>query len=256
MKKVICIVAALVFFSFVTVSALYFTDVSEDAYYAEAAERMADAGILSGFGDGRFYGDWELTRAQFAALACKLLGKVDEATALAGKTAFDDVPATQWSTGYVNYASANGIINGDGDGKCRPDDSVRYDDAIKVIVCVLKPNADIAIDPTDWSKNFIAEAEKLGLTDNLIGSKGEYMQRSDIAVIADAAYSILNADVEETVEVVTTAATTSKPSYPSSSSSTTKATTETTTVVTTTVITDELHPEITLGENDLPILWD
>lgn len=211
LKKIFCVfIAALIcvvalFAVFASTSS--FTDVPEDAYYAEAAERMSAAGILSGFGDGRFYGDWELTRAQFAALACKLLGKVDEATALAGATQFTDVPATHWSTGYVNYTAANGIINGDGDGKFRPDDSVKYEEALKVIVCLLEPDKDIAIDPADWSKNFISEAEKLGITDNLIGKKGEFMKRSDIAVVADVAYSVLSAD-EEAVTTTTKKSTT------------------------------------------------
>ncbi len=225
-------------------AATAFSDVPEDAYYADAAKRMSEKGILSGFGDGLFYGDWELTRAQFAALACKILGKVDEAVALAGKTQFADVPETHWSTGYVNYAVANKIINGDGDGNFRPDDSVKYEEAIKVIVCILLPDKEIAIDSSDWSKNFITEAEKLGLTNNLIGKKGEVMKRSDIAVIADNAISVIENKVEETTE-----ATTTKSNKPSSKPSTPAVTTTTATESTTAPV------EETLGENDTPILW-
>ena len=193
MKKVLFLVSCIAIILAVTVVAFAgsFTDVADDAYYADAAERMAEKGILSGFGDGRFYGDWELTRAQFAALACKMLGKVNEATALAGKTSFMDVPETHWSTGYVNYAAANKIINGDGDGNFRPDDPVKYEEAIKVIICVIDPDNNIKVDSSDWSKNYIAEAKKLGLTNNLIGKKGETLKRSDIAVLADKGMSLM-----------------------------------------------------------------
>ncbi len=261
MKKIvsICLAVLAVSVFFVSLSAATFTDVPTDSYYAQAAERMAEKGILSGFGDGRYYGDWELTRAQFAALACKLLGKVDEATALAGKTAFADVPETHWSTGYVNYAVANKIINGDGDGNFRPDDSVKYEEAIKVIVCVLEPDNNIVIDPADWSKNFIAEAEKLGITDNLMGKKGEFMKRSDIAVIADAAYSVLEVEKdEETVE--TTTKSSNKPSKPASTTASTEPveepeeTTAETTVETTEQTTEfTLRPSIDDG-NRLPFI--
>lgn len=230
MKKlfILCLIILLLMLG---VSAV-FVDVPSDAYYADAAERMADRGILSGFGDDRFYGDWELTRAQFAALACKMLGKVDEAAALAGKTVFTDVPETHWSTGYVNYASANKIINGDGDGNFRPDDPVKYEEAIKVIICVIEPNNNIKIDKDDWSKNFISEAKKLGLTDNLIGKKGEPLKRSDIAVIADKGMSYLDEKNQAEETSITTRKDTgvSKPSTGSKNEEPTITTTEKTTV--------------------------
>ncbi len=243
MKKIL-IIASLLAVAFLVLSisllAANFTDVPKDAYYAEAAERMADKGILSGFGDGRYYGNLELTRAQFAALACKLLGKVDEATMLKGKTSFDDVPETHWSTGYVNYAAANKIINGDGDGKFRPDDYVKYEEAIKVIICVIDPDNNITIDPSDWSKNFIAEAQKLGLTKNLVGKKGEFMKRSDIAVIADKAFSVINNENDGTTTkkgntgtpVTNTAATTEKKDPVATTDTTTKKPTAVTTLKT------------------------
>ena len=218
-----------------TIFAGSFKDVPADAYYADAAERMAARGILAGYGDGWYYGNHSVTRAQIAALACKMLGKVEEATALAGKTVFTDVPETSWATGYVNYAHANGIILGDGDGKFRPDDYVKYEEVVKVIVCVLGMDDGIKIDPTDWSKEYLERAEKAGLLANLIGKKGTYMLRSDIAVITDAAMTVLDKSAaaesasSATTTIVTEATTTKKPSRPSRPTVTTKDTTATTT---------------------------
>ena len=193
-KKIFAFVlaAALLCTAAFSAAAAAFTDVADDAYYADAAERMAARGILSGYGDGGYHGDESVTRAHIAALACKMLGKVDEATALAGVTAFSDIASDSWATGYVNYAHANGIILGDGDGKFRPDDLVKYEEVIKVIVCALELDEDVKIDPTDWSKEYIEAAEDAGLLDDLIGKKGEYMLRSDIAVICDAAMTLLD----------------------------------------------------------------
>lgn len=229
-KKLLAIAVVAVMILAVTLFATAstsFVDVPEDAYYAEAAERMAARNILSGYGDGYYYGDQSITRAQVAALVCKMLGKVDEAVALAGKTNFNDVAETSWATGYVNYAVNNGIIVGDGDGNFRPDDSVKYEEVIKVIVCVLGLDENVKIDPTDWSKEFIEAADKAGLIDNLIGKKGQPMLRSDIAVICDAAMTILDAEEEEKNESTTT----SKPSSdkPSSGITTGTTTTESTT---------------------------
>lgn len=205
MKKILAalLAAFILTASVICVCASSFKDVPDDAYYAEAAERMANEGILSGFGDGRYYGSLSVTRAQIAALVCKLLGKTKEAESLMGETAFKDIPITSWCTGYVNYAVANGIINGDGDGNFRPDDDVKYEEVIKVIVCVLDLDGDVKIDPADWSKEYIEVADKAGLTSNMLSKKGEPMLRSDIAVICDSAFTLLK-QAEQTSENVTT----------------------------------------------------
>ena len=222
----VVLVLALLCTGVFTVAAGSFTDVPADAYYAEAAERMAARGILSGYGDNHYYGNHSVTRAQIAALVCKMLGKVDEAVALAGKTAFTDVPETSWATGYVNYAHQNGIILGDGDGKFRPDDFVKYEEVVKVIVCVLGLDEGVKIDPTDWSKEYLEAAEKAGLLEHLIGKKGEYMLRSDIAVITDAGMQVLDKETAGATSVTTTVATevttTKKPSRPIIRPTTTK----------------------------------
>lgn len=199
MKKsfVIFLVPSLVLALVLGIAAASFVDVPADAYYAEAAQRMADQGILTGYGDGYYYGEQNVTRAQMAVVACRLLDKEDEAKSLAGDTVFSDIKDVHaWATGYVNYAVANGIIIGDGDGNFRPDDNVKYEEAIKILVCALGLDEGVEIDPTDWSKEYIEAAEKVGLTKNLIGKKGEAMKRSDVAVICDAAMTVLKTEAE------------------------------------------------------------
>ncbi len=247
------------------VSAASFVDVPADAYYADAAQRMADKGILTGYGDGYYYGGHNVTRAQMAVVACRVLDKEAEAKALAGKTAFNDVTdAHSWATGYINYAVANKIFVGDGDGNFRPDDNVKYEEAVKVIVCVLGLDKDVKIDPTDWSKEYIEAAEKANLIQKLTGKKGEAMLRSDVAVLCDASVTVLET-AAETEEITTT-----KKSVSSSvtggntkPATTTKATTaETTEPEVTTVRTEEYETPITpeatttatTRENESPIL--
>ena len=187
------IAAALALVAVIGIFAASFTDIEHGAYYSDAAERMAARGILDGYGDGKYHGDESVTRAHLSALVCKMLGKTDEALALAGKTEFKDVGENVWYTGYINYAVANGIIVGDGDGNFRPDDYVKYEEVVKVVVCVLKLDGDVRIDPADWSKEYIEAADKAGLLSGLIGKKGTVMLRSDIAVICDKAMPLLDA---------------------------------------------------------------
>lgn len=257
MKKLSISLIVLIVFSIValSVAAASFVDVPEDAYYADAAERMADRGILSGYGDNYYYGNHSVTRAQIAALVCKMLGKTAEAAAMAGPTAFADVSETSWATGYVNYAVANGIISGDGDGNFRPDDNVKYEEVIKVIVCVLGLDKNVKIDPKDWSKEYIEAAHDANLTANLIGKKGEFMLRSDIAVICDAAMTVLD-KASEAATAETTAETTEKNTSdkPSTQGGTTKPVVTTTVTTTTETSTTSTTPqEVPTEKEELPI---
>ena len=235
MKKIICIISVVCMLAISIVSSIFasaFVDVPEDAYYAEAAERMNQKGILTGYGDGYYNGDDNITRAQMAVVAVRLLGKEEEAKKLAGDTVFSDfTPAHNWATGYVNLAVAEKIIVGDGDGNFRPDDPVKYEEVVKTIVCVLGLDEGVKIVPGDWSKEYIEAAEKANLLNGLVGKKGEPMKRSDIAVICDSSFDFLNESttVEETTEVETT---TKKPTSSKPKVEQTTAKTEETTVVT------------------------
>lgn len=254
MKKLyaFAIASALVLLAVMSVFAASFTDIEEGAYYSDAADRMAERGILSGYGDGMYHGDESVTRAQLSALVCKMLGKADEAVALAGETSFTDVNEDAWYTGYINYAVANGIIIGDGDGKFRPDDYVKYEEVVKVVVCVLDLDKDVKVDPSDWSKEYIEAADEAGLLKNLIGKKGTVMLRSDIAVICDAAMAVLDGKSEAGVDSTAKTAATTKKKNTSSAAVTGKgdSTGDSNPEETTTADT----PEITTRENSLPII--
>lgn len=251
MKKLSLLLAILFLLGAIGISAASFVDVPEDAYYAQAAERMAEKGILTGYGDGYYYGNQNVTRAQMAVVACRVLGKEPEAKALAGKTAFNDVTdAHSWATGYINYAVANKIFVGDGDGNFRPDDNVKYEEAVKVIVCVLGLDKDVKIDPADWSKEYIEAAVKANLVQKLIGKKGEAMLRSDIAVLCDASVTALEETAAESSAATTTKKETGNAGGPAKPAVTTVATTEKTTAPE----PEETTSAISVEENETPFV--
>lgn len=81
-----------------------------------------------------------------AAIVCRMIEKETDADNAKGETAFDDVVADYWASGYINLASKQGIINGDGNGKFRPQDDVKYEEAIKMVVCALGYGDDVKVD--------------------------------------------------------------------------------------------------------------
>ncbi len=186
MKRLISflIITLLALSTILPVSAAAFSDVKDTDYYASAASLLKEFGVLDGYPDGTFKPQNSITRAEMAAIVCRLIAKDDEATWLSGETEFLDVPADNWATGYINYASSTGIISGDGDGNFRPGDQVKFEEAIKMVVCALGYGEDIEQDPEDWSLGYINLANEKGITKNLIGQKGIAATRGDIAVMA------------------------------------------------------------------------
>lgn len=160
-----------------------FKDVSGSEYYAQSADVLAKLKILTGYSDGTFGADKPITRAEMAAVVCRMLGKEADAEQAKGKTSFDDVPENHWASGYINVATKEGIINGDGNGKFRPEDDIKFEEALKTIICVLGWGNNITINPADWSKAYLDIAADKQLDNNLKGSKGEKANRSDIAVM-------------------------------------------------------------------------
>ncbi len=166
------------------VGAAAFSDIQDTDYFAQAASLLKEFGVLDGYPDGTFKPQNSITRAEMAAIVCRLIAKDHEATDLKGETEFLDVPSDHWATGYINYASSTGIINGDGNGSFRPGDQVKYEEAIKMVVCALGYGEDVIMDTDDWSAGYISLAEEKGITKNLQGQKGTAASRGDIAVMA------------------------------------------------------------------------
>ena len=85
-----------------------FTDVADNAWYAEGVSFVYNNGLMDGVGGKLFAPDEEMTRAMLVTVMWRLAGK----PAAAGTTPFTDVPAGQWYSDAVLWAYQNGIVNG------------------------------------------------------------------------------------------------------------------------------------------------
>ncbi len=141
LKRIIALAATFALTLTSTAFASNYSDVADDSAYAEAIETLSKLNIFTGDdqdGDGvmSFRPEDKVTRAEFAALIARIQGF--EGTAMSQTTTiFNDVPATHWASGYIAQATNQGIVNGYGDGNFGPEDEVKYEEAIKMIMATL-----------------------------------------------------------------------------------------------------------------------
>ncbi len=83
------------------------------------------AGIVAGYADGSYQPLQGVTRAQMAVFISRALAKGDANVPAGPATAdFPDVPTSYWAFKYVEYAHANGIVEGNTDGTYSPETSL------------------------------------------------------------------------------------------------------------------------------------
>ena len=173
LKKVLALVTvvAVLLTCVPAVFASSYSDVSDNASYAEAVEMLSALGIFTGYEDGTFQPDKSITRAEAAAVITRFLNQEDTAKAMAGSTIFSDMEGAEWATGYVNYGVQKGYINGMGDGTFHPSDPVTYEQIVKMIVAALGYDLK-AQDQGGYPSGYLAVASQKEITKGTSGSNG------------------------------------------------------------------------------------
>lgn len=124
-----------------------FADVS-DHWAKDAVQYVADKGIIKGKGDGNFYPDDTVTRAELTAMAVRALG-------LAEKTyqgGFADVNADAWYAGIVQAALDAGLISAA--DVFRPDDLVTREEMSKIFIGIAQALNVLQELPQDYQATF------------------------------------------------------------------------------------------------------
>ena len=179
-------------------SGTIFTDVKASAKHATAVTVLNKLGIITGYEDGSFRADNNVTRAEFAAM---LLRTLNMGQSVAPATpSFPDVPVTLWSAGVIEAAKNMGIINGYADGTFKPDNNVSYEEALTMIIRAINyenfsPAGEV------WYSSYVSSANRLGITKNANGNVGTPATR---ACIAQLLYATLEVNVRENNEITET----------------------------------------------------
>jgi len=147
-------------------SALADTFTDTGSHWAkDKIESWAEKGYVSGYQDGSFKPDQNITRAEFMVIVNKAFGFT--------KTApidFSDVKDGAWYYDTIAAAKAAGYISGDPAGTMRPDDPITREEAASIIMRLknLTANEAAASQFTDaalitWSKGAVGAVADAGI---------------------------------------------------------------------------------------------
>ena len=169
MRKFLALVLALVMtMSLVTVSAGAATDFADDADIKneEAVEVLNAMGVLTG-NNGKFNPNGKLTRGAGAKIIAYLMlgqAKADKLTAT--YTVFEDVTDTVGLAAYIEWAAANNIVGGYGNGKFGPYDTLTEYAFGKMLLAALGYDAaEEGYTGAGWQKNVYRDANFAGIYD-------------------------------------------------------------------------------------------
>lgn len=174
MRKIIALFFSLCFISGMSLNIAAYSDVESGTTVSEAVKLLSDLDVVNGFENDTFRPEQTVTRAEMAKLIYEMLELKTNSFTI---QIFDDVTSKHWAFNYINAISLLNIINGHGDGTYGPDDTVTFEQAVKMVVCALGYEP-VASSKGGYPNGYIAVANSLGLLENVNSSK-----RGDIAVL-------------------------------------------------------------------------
>lgn len=107
-------------------------------------------------------------------------------------TVFSDMQEASWAETAVNYLYKKGIINGKSENMFCPNDLVKREEFVKMLVVAFDLNGEAAepnfydVNKSDWYYDYVVRAYKSGVVTGISAEKfgvGEYITRQDMAVM-------------------------------------------------------------------------
>ena len=114
-----------------------FSDVPENAWYAEAVNTLASLGIVDGVGGGLYAPERAITRAEFTVIAMRF-AHLDTS----GENIFSDVSRSDWFYDQVVGSVKYGWIDGYADGTFRPNNTITRAEVTTIVNRMLGRSAD------------------------------------------------------------------------------------------------------------------
>ena len=114
-----------------------FTDVADDAWYADAVNTLASLGVIKGIGNNQFAPNRTITRAEFTVIAMRFANVSAMVT-----NPFTDISENDWFYSAVTSATSYGWITGYSNGTFRPNATITRAEVATIVNRMLNRTAD------------------------------------------------------------------------------------------------------------------
>lgn len=163
--------------------------------FEESVELLQALDIMVGDKDtGDFRLNDDIKRSEVAKIAVLLCGLGDVAESSAGYTKYPDVVADHWASGYINVATSQGLVIGDDVGTFRPDDTIKFAEAVTIFTRALgyEPSAN---DKGGYPNGYLVVAGQNGMLKNGVSAGAD--QKASRGTAAMLAFNSLTINLME-----------------------------------------------------------
>ncbi len=185
MKKIITLLittALLCTSLLVSAENIVYSDISKDDICYNHVSRLHDFGLVSGYGDGTFQPDNNITRAEASKLLCMAYNEKDGAK---GELEYTDVHKNHWAHNYILTALDLNFMTGYDDNTFRPEQNITAEEFIKTAVCLIGYEG-YAEQEGGYPIGYIKTATQLGLTNGIPSLiTTDPITRRDTSIILD-----------------------------------------------------------------------
>lgn len=124
---------------------------------------------------------------------------------------FGDVSVSHWAKNAIEFLAEKGVVSGDENNKFNPDNSIKREEFVKMLVCAIDGDVEdgtdsfIDTDKTAWYSKYLAKAKEIGIVsgrDDGSFGVGENLTRQDMAVMIMKAVQVKNMTISNGKNVV------------------------------------------------------
>lgn len=128
-----------------------FPDVSTNAWYYNAVVFAVENGYFSGYKNGNFGPNDEITRQDFVVVLARIAGV--DLSKYSGRTVFKDVPAGSYYESAIKWASSTGVVSGYNSGNFGVDDKLTREQLVTILYRIAKKlGCDVSVSLMDKAK--------------------------------------------------------------------------------------------------------
>ena len=144
--------------------------------------------IMGSLSDGTFKPEDAVTRAEFTDTMVKMMGMEINEDGLEPLN-YSDIPTGYWAEKSIAMAQRMNLIKGYADGTFKPDDTITYEEAVKIVVYALGYEV-LANQFGGYPTGYLAVATDKNITKNISVNLGEPLRRGDLALMVSNALEV------------------------------------------------------------------